>query len=479
MRRAPLVALALAALLISGCAGYLPVNRPLDHFDPTVGYRPEVLEQQRPLGRVILMLAFSGGGTRAASFAYGVLQELRDNQVEIDGNSFRLLDEVDIISSVSGGSFTSAYYGLFGERIFEDFEERFLRRNVQGRLYLQILKPVNWLRLFGTFFSRTELAIEYYDDNIFEDATFADLQAHAAERPRININATDLSIGENFPFTQPVFDLLCSNLSPFPVSRAVAASSAVPGAFAPITLKNFAGKCGYEEPAWVAEALANRSASPRRYHKAKAFRSYLDGSRRYIHLVDGGISDNLGLRPLLDAAVVSGGIYQRLEEQGVERPTHVVVVLVNAETEKKRSFDLTARAPRIGTVLGAVSGVQIARYNFETIELLRANLEDWARRVPAELGGPPMKTYLVQLDFESAPPDERSYFKNLPTSFNLDDEAVDRLIALGRNLLRTSPEFRGFLDDVIRDYTGKLPPPQPAEPASGSEPSAGGDAPRS
>ena len=183
MRRTPLVALGLAALLFSGCAGYLPVNRPLRHFDPTVGYRPAVLEQQRPLGRVVLMLAFSGGGTRAASFAYGVLQELRDSQVEIDGHAFRLLDEVDIISSVSGGSFTSAYYGLFGERIFQDFEERFLRRNVQGRLYLEILKPVNWLRLFGTFFSRTELAIEYYDDNIFGKATFADLQAHAAERP--------------------------------------------------------------------------------------------------------------------------------------------------------------------------------------------------------------------------------------------------------------------------------------------------------
>jgi NTE family protein len=474
MRRTPLVALGLAALLFSGCAGYLPVNRPLRHFDPTVGYRPAVLEQQRPLGRVVLMLAFSGGGTRAASFAYGVLQELRDSQLEIDGHAFRLLDEVDIISSVSGGSFTSAYYGLFGERIFQDFEERFLRKNVQGRLYLQILNPVNWLRLFGTFFSRTELAIEYYDDNIFGKATFADLQAHAAERPRIVINATDLSIGENFPFTQPTFDLLCSNLSSFPVARAVAASSAVPGAFAPITLKNFAGKCGYEEPAWVAEALADRRASPRRYQKAKSLRSYLDGSRSYVHLVDGGISDNLGLRPLLDAAVTSGSIYQRLEEQGAERPTHVVVVLVNAETEKKRSFDLTARAPRIGAVLGAVSGVQIARYNFETIELLRANLEDWARRVPAELGGPPMKTYLVQLDFESAPPDERPYFKNLPTSFNLDDEAVNRLIDLGRTLLRTSPEFRGFLDDVVRDYTGELPPP--AKPATGTEapPSPGG-----
>ena len=46
----------------------------------------------------------------------------------------RLLDEVDTISGVSGGSFPAAYFGLYGDRIFEDFEERFLYRNVQGAL---------------------------------------------------------------------------------------------------------------------------------------------------------------------------------------------------------------------------------------------------------------------------------------------------------------------------------------------------------
>lgn len=65
------------------------------------------------------MLAFSGGGTRAEALAYGVLEELRDTEVLIDGKPRRLLDEIDLISSVSGGSFTSAYYGLHGDRIFE------------------------------------------------------------------------------------------------------------------------------------------------------------------------------------------------------------------------------------------------------------------------------------------------------------------------------------------------------------------------
>jgi NTE family protein len=79
-----------------------------------------------------LLVSFSGGGTRASALAYGVLQELRDTQVSVAGKRERLLDEIDVITSVSGGSFTSAYYGLYGDRIFEDFEERFLRRNVQS-----------------------------------------------------------------------------------------------------------------------------------------------------------------------------------------------------------------------------------------------------------------------------------------------------------------------------------------------------------
>jgi NTE family protein len=62
----------------------------------------------------LLILAFSGGGTRAAAFAYGVLEELAATPVVLGGRPRRLLDEVDLISAVSGGSFTAAYYGLYG-----------------------------------------------------------------------------------------------------------------------------------------------------------------------------------------------------------------------------------------------------------------------------------------------------------------------------------------------------------------------------
>ena len=111
------------ALLIqmTACTTHYPINHSItstaavEQF--TIGDKPG-----SPSDELLLILTFSGGGTRAAAFAYGVLQTLAETDIIIDGQKPRLLDEVDGISSVSGGSFTAAYYGLFKDRIFEDLE---------------------------------------------------------------------------------------------------------------------------------------------------------------------------------------------------------------------------------------------------------------------------------------------------------------------------------------------------------------------
>ena len=119
-------------LLLSGCVSYGVIdNAPLTESTVTDSYSIKSRSGKRGSGDIVLTLAFSGGGTRAAALAYGVLEELRDTTVIIDGQPRRLIDEIDTISSVSGGSFTSAYYGLYGERIFEDFEDEFLNRDVE------------------------------------------------------------------------------------------------------------------------------------------------------------------------------------------------------------------------------------------------------------------------------------------------------------------------------------------------------------
>jgi len=119
-------------LVLSGCATR-PANPPIAQADYTAGYRYSTREQYFKEKEDLVILAFSGGGTRAAAFSYGVLETLRNTEVlDAKGNRLRLLDYVDIITGVSGGSFTALAYGLYAERLFDDYEQRFLKRNVEG-----------------------------------------------------------------------------------------------------------------------------------------------------------------------------------------------------------------------------------------------------------------------------------------------------------------------------------------------------------
>jgi NTE family protein len=130
-------------------------------------------------------------------------------------------------------------------------------------------------------------------------------------------------------------------------------------------------------------------------------------------------------------------------------------VVVNAEVHREPAFSLTAAAPSLGRMLSAVSGVQISGYNFETLELMRQGLQDWADESPLDAHGRRAQTYLPVVAFESLEdPKERAYFNALPTSFYLADEAVDRLIAVGRRLLRESPEFQRFMAALQADMRG-------------------------
>jgi NTE family protein len=417
------------------------MNPPLAHWTPD---QPPIAASSQRRDDLVLIVAFSGGGTRAAAFAYGVLEELRDTLVPIGGRPQRVLDELDFVSGVSGGSFPAAWYGLHGDGIFEDFDARFLRRNVQRDLLLALLNPVNWVRLASPLFARSDLAAEYYDRELFDGASFADL----AKGPGVEvvINATDMVRGSRFSFRQRELDYLCADLGPIPIGRAVAASAAFPGPLTPILLHSYAGTCGFEPPAWIAQTLAERGPSRRRLRQAEVLSSYLDPQRRWVFLLDGGISDNLGLRFSFERTVEEGGLQQVLEHGYFGEPRQIVMIVVNAETEREfQERDDGLIATGLATLVGAVSGIQIRSFNFETIELVRTSFEGWAADL-ARRRGHPVGFELVDLYFDGlSDPRERAYLRNLPTSFRLPDEAVDRLRAAGRELLRSSPEFQRAL----------------------------------
>ena len=182
--------------------------------------------------------------------------------------------------------------------------------------------------------SRTEIAIDYYDKHIFKGKTFADLQNSGG--PFILINASDLNSQSQFIFLQTQFDFLCSDLSQFKVARAVAASSAVPILFPPILLERH-DNCHYEKPVWLshAEKKAEQESNDRLKQSVSALNYYLDKDNPpFVTLLDGGITDNLGLRTILKTVSLSGGVQKIYDTEFKFQtpPKRLVVIVVDAST---------------------------------------------------------------------------------------------------------------------------------------------------
>jgi len=440
----------LSALLAGGCTSIGKIdNEPVSQL-PTGGQRYSISHhvKQRPTGDTLMLLAFSGGGTRAAALSYGVLEELRDTRYRLDGQDARLLDEVDRISSVSGGSFTSAYYGLFGDQIFEDFKDVFLYKDVQGELSNLVFGFAEFLGRIFTPVSRTEIAIDYYDKHIFQGKTFADLQQ--AGGPFILINASDLNSQSQFIFIQPQFDFLCSDLSQFKVARAVAASSAVPVLFPPILIEKHE-ECDYQKPGWLtdAEIRAEQEDDQRLKEIVAALNFYLDKNNPpYVTLLDGGVTDNLGLRTTLRNISLSGDVQQVFNSTYVETPPkRLVVIVVNASTTSDTSIGESRELPSVGEILTTVTDMQLHLYNTETNSLLKRELMRWADVVSTD--DHPITPYFIELDVtdikDSA---EQVYFNKIPTSFSLEKEQADSLIDTAKRLLRQNPEYRKLLNEL-------------------------------
>lgn len=433
-------------VLLSGCSSYgIVKNAPSEGAGEPESYSIGAFQKRWRQGDTSLMLGFSGGGTRAAALSYGVLKEMRDTPVRSQGKTVRLLDEIDSITSVSGGSFTSAYYGLHGDGLFDDFEEVFLRRNVQGALTARVLNPIHWLGPSG----RTELAADYYDEKVFKGATYGDLQK--AGGPMIVINASDLGYGVRFSFIQEYFDLFCSDLSSFPVSRAVTASSAVPVLFNPIVVQNYPG-CGSEPPDWLKAAGIRMADDAQIVSVVQGLETYFDRDRRqYAHFVDGGITDNLGLRAIYEIIELFGGFEQYLEKNQRKRPRRLVLISVNASTNPDPEMDRSRKQPSLTESISAMSNVQLHHYNVSTIELTRKAVHRWA----SELSTPeqPVTPYFILLDFKDLEnPEQREQINQIPTSFSLSDAQVDLLIDAGGELLRNNPDFRRLMSDLEREH---------------------------
>jgi NTE family protein len=477
--------LGIVGAALAGCASR-PINPPIDKVDTVGSYRYSTRQDPARAPDTLLILAFSGGGTRAAAFSFGVLEALRDTAFTgPTGKQARLLDEVDVITGVSGGSFTALAYGLYGDRLFAEYEQRFLKRNIQGELIVRFFAPRNWSSLWSSGWGRSEMAAELYDEVLFQGATFGDL--HKKPGPLIIATATDISTGSRLGFVQSDFDLICSDLSAVPLSRAAASSSAVPLVLSPVTFNNYGGTCGYRLPAW-ARAVAdpeNRSRpAGRALQRYKEMVEFEDGANRpFLHLVDGGVSDNLGMRAVLEALEeleIAKSLNRKTRLDNVRR---IVVIVVNSLSVPRTDWDRKEDPPNDVQILIKAAGVPIDRYSYEAVELLKDMIARWhtLRQVKsagafANAGNPALARaadvpdidlYAIDVSFQAHPnAAERAFLNEQPTSFVLSDEAVDRLRRAAGTILLASPDFQRLLKDTGVTLTKPGGPAAPAIPVA-------------
>jgi NTE family protein len=378
-----------------------------------------------------------------------------------------LLDAVDIITGVSGGSFTALAYGLYGDKLFDLYETAFLKRDVQGELIARAFNPGNWGNLSSTGWGRSELAAQLYDEILFKGATFGDLDR--GDGPLIMASATDISNGGRVVFQQTIFNIFCSDLDAVPLSRAAAASSAVPVVLSTVTINNYGGTCKNVIPAW-ATAFRDSPNPPRPAARAirelKDAEAYSDGVHHpYIHLVDGGVSDNVGMRGVLDAL----NFLEALHDAGLPSPLdhvrRIIVFVVNSLSSPPINWDESENGPGTVDVLLKATGVPIDHYSYEAVEQLKDIAARWEKeRRVRDLAGcstnkdlpvcagvrpPDAEIYAIDVSFAALPDKaERDYLNQQPTSFVLPAEAVDRLRAAAGTIIQASPEVQRLLKDV-------------------------------
>jgi NTE family protein len=292
---------------------------------------------------------------------------------------------------------------------------------------------------------------ELLDEALFSGATFNDLVS-SDQRPIIFIHASDMATVSRFEFNQRQFDLICSDLSKLPLSVATASSAALPLVLSPISLKNYAGKCGFEPPAYITSTLKTAWSRKRRTE----LQSYLDSKKRpYIHLMDGGLSDNIGMRSVLELSALVGSLESSFEVLGVTKVRKLVYLMVSAETDPDVNQYQLDELPSLSRVLNAFVDIPVNRYSDDTFELMDQIVTQWRKQLrerarnDQNIFAPDADIYLIKVSLsELEDLEEQARLMNIPTNLALTGEQVDQLLRAASKLVRNDKDFRRLLRDL-------------------------------
>ena len=444
-------------LILLGCA---PWNQPQNQ--PLQGENAALVEGSAAGdGEVYIGLAFSGGGFRATSFAYGMLEELRAAGVET-GSPNGFLDQVRLVSGVSGGSIMAAQFGLNGPEGLDGFRDRFLVTDGEKYMATSAMNPVTLVKGVAGGVNGRDTFGRTLDEVLFKGATFGDLRRRSTVKTWIN--ATDMANNTPFLFSPETFDALCSDLSKVRLSEAVAASAAFPLAFTPVVLEAHQGKCDYREPDWLTSARYNPEATAAMRAYAQALESYANPDQvKFVKLLDGGITDNYGTTGLAVERARAQVPYAPLTAAEAVKLKRMLFLVANAGVEQDYSWTQKVAGPGGVNLAVSIASSAMAAASRSGYDSMRGEMRFWeaeliewrcalplseVRRLRGSTAGwdcKDVKIFVGEASFADLPEEMKDKMNKVPTRLKLPQGDVDLSIEAGRLATRMTPEVNGFL----------------------------------
>jgi NTE family protein len=419
--------------------------------DPaTRGMWPDQPEQD---DNALVLLAISGGGTRAAAVGWKALETLRGVKYRFTNAAGKVVEsnlanEIDLIAGISGGSFTATAWCL-GNDAMARFRKQFVERDIEWALALDLAKGKGIIALFSAPYARINVASELYDREVFDRKTFAALPV----RPILRLHATNLALGQRFTFTRETFASLSSDLNAYPLGYACAASSAFPILLDPLTIRNYPPPLDLAaDMTYVMDRLnAREDLSKALQVTTRGY--YNDKNNQYIHLADGGLVDNQGLQSILNEFETNGLINQRINYKASPL-RRLIIVNVNAGVTPPNKSGRSAAPPDIASVVGitmvASMDVLSARrwmdIKTRCQQLFAAKIDvGGTERSYSELQEP----YRIEVNFRNitdAATQQKAMelptsFKLTPDQLNLIDEVVPKLLEEDPDMIRLKAEL--------------------------------------
>jgi NTE family protein len=433
---------------------------------------------------LLIGLAFSGGGTRAVAFSYGVLSELDRTGTGEGRPPASLLDRIDYVSGVSGGAVTAAYFGLRGRAALADFPERFLLRDAEESLRTPYM-PASVFRAYEGGVNDAQQFPRWLDKNLFRGATFGEL--NSGRHPRVLINASDIYDRTPFVFNQSTFAAICSDINSYPIADAVAASAAMPLIFSPIVLTSYAKRCRTPLPRWIAAARSDPAASPLLHALADAITRYRDGPVSYIKLLDGGLVDNYGVSAFSIARLSADTPYDPLTARQAAKVRRLLFLVVDAGRGPSGEWARSLDGPTALEIVQAAADTAIdssARASltafYQTMSQWREKLIRWrcglsaSERQDYGVGSRwnchDLKFFVGRISFEQLGNERAAELNAIPTRFQLSPQGVQTLVTAGQEALRTNPTFLAFVASLGgRTFSNRLAGSSEGESVSAEE----------